>query len=303
LNELISLFANNLLPIFLISGAGFAAGKWLKVNPRSLSRLIFYIFSPCLIFELITTSQLSNNDIVRTMAFAGILILLLGLITWGIGRVVKLEKRLLTGVLITAMFMNAGNYGLPVTLFTFGETALSYASLFFVSNAILVNSVGVVIASSGSMGFKQALKGLLKLPTIYALVFAFIFINRGWELPTPIDRTVTLLSDAAIPGMLVLLGLQLQSMRWTGQVLALSLASTMRLLVSPIIAIGISTVIGMSTVAHQAIVLESAMPAAVIVTVLATEFDVEPSFVTAVVYTTTLISPFTVTPLLAYLGA
>ena len=303
MNELVTLFANNLLPIFIISGAGFAAGKWLEVNPRSLSRLVFYIFSPCLIFKLLTTNQLNNDDIVRTVAFASILIFLLGVITWGIGKVIKLEKRLLTGVLITTMFMNAGNYGLPVTLFSFGETALSYARIFFVTNAILVNSVGVVIASSGSMGLKQALKGLLKLPTIYALVFAFIFANLDWILPTPIDRSVTLLSDAAIPGMLVLLGLQLQKMRWAGQVLALSLASTMRLLVSPLIAIFMSSLIGTSTAAHQAIVLESAMPAAVISTVLATEFDVEPSFVTAVVYTTTLISPFTITPLLAYLGA
>jgi len=36
---------------------------------------------------------------------------------------------------------------------------------------------------------------------------------------------------------------------------------------------------------------------------LSTEFDTEPSFVTSVVFTTTLLSPLTLTPLLAYLGA
>jgi len=36
---------------------------------------------------------------------------------------------------------------------------------------------------------------------------------------------------------------------------------------------------------------------------VATEFDIEPSFVTAVVFLTTLLSPITLTPLLYYLGA
>jgi predicted permease len=37
--------------------------------------------------------------------------------------------------------------------------------------------------------------------------------------------------------------------------------------------------------------------------VLATEYNVEPSFVTAAVFTSTLLSPLTLTPLLAFLGA
>ena len=49
--------------------------------------------------------------------------------------------------------------------------------------------------------------------------------------------------------------------------------------------------------------LESAMPTAVLCTVLATEYDVEPVFVTTAVVATTLFSPLVLTPLLAYLGA
>ena len=50
-------------------------------------------------------------------------------------------------------------------------------------------------------------------------------------------------------------------------------------------------------------VIEAATPTAVLSTVLSTEFDTEPAFVTSVVFTTTLLSPLTLTPLLAYLGA
>jgi predicted permease len=54
---------------------------------------------------------------------------------------------------------------------------------------------------------------------------------------------------------------------------------------------------------YQAGISESAMPTAVVMTVLATEYDIEPSFITTVVFMSTLLSPLTITPLLAYLGA
>jgi predicted permease len=43
------------------------------------------------------------------------------------------------------------------------------------------------------------------------------------------------------------------------------------------------------------------MPTAVLTTILALEFDTAPSFVTNVVFTTTLLSPLTLAPLIAYL--
>jgi predicted permease len=77
----------------------------------------------------------------------------------------------------------------------------------------------------------------------------------------------------------------------------------MRLLAAPALAIGLSFVWGLHGAARQAGILESAMPTAITTTVLATEYNVEPAFVSTVVFVSTLLSPLTVTPLLAYLGA
>ena len=52
-NELITTFANNLFPILLVSSAGFVLGKLLTVDSRSLGRVVFYVFSPLLVFDLI----------------------------------------------------------------------------------------------------------------------------------------------------------------------------------------------------------------------------------------------------------
>ena len=63
--SLLSIFANNLLPVLLLMGAGFMLGKFLHLEPRPLGRVIFYVLSPLLVFNLITTSQLSFGPIVR----------------------------------------------------------------------------------------------------------------------------------------------------------------------------------------------------------------------------------------------
>jgi hypothetical protein len=201
------------------------------------------------------------------------------------------------------MFGNAGNYGLSLNLFAFGEEALAYASLYFVTAAILTYTLGVFIASLGSMSIKDSLVGLLKVPMVYAVALAFIFTMLGWTLPLALDRTVNLLADAAIPVLLVLMGIQLHHTTWNGQTKALVLSNSMRLVGGPILALGLSVVFGLTGTARQAGVTEAAVPTAVMMTVLATEFNINPSFVTTAVFTSTLLSPLTLTPLLAYLGA
>ena len=303
MSELFSLFFNNLFPILLVALIGFTLAKILKIYPRPLSQVIFYIFSPVLVFKLITQSQLSNQDILRTLIFTVLLILLVGLLSWLLAKILRLDRRTMAAVLITAMFMNAGNYGLPLTSFAFGETALAFASVFFVVNAMLANTLGIVIASSGTMSVWAAIKGLVKFPAIYALVLGVLFLQFSWKLPSGLDRTVTLLSNAAIPSMLVLLGMQLVNIKLDGQLRPLILTSGMRLLIAPLIAFGLSQLFGMTGASYQAVTIESAMPVAVTTTILATEFDAEPTFVTTAVLVTTLLSPLTLTPLLAFLRA
>jgi predicted permease len=301
--NLLSLFANNLLPILLVAGAGFIAGKWLNVEARSISRVVFYLFSPCLIFDLLTTSSLSNGDMLRMVGFTVTSILTVALLTWIAGIIFRLERKMMAAVLICTMTLNAGNYGLSLSLFAFGEEALAYASLFFVTSAIITYTIGVLIASMGKSTLGTALKGLTKIPTIYSVILALLFIYTGWKLPLPIDRAVTLLGDAAIPGMLLVLGLQLQNNHRTRNLTALTLANGMRLLGGIAVGFVMASLFGLQGMAFKAGVIESSMPTAVLSTILATEYDAEPAFVTTAVFSSTILSPLTLTPLLLILGA
>ncbi|MEK9165122.1 MAG: AEC family transporter, partial [Chloroflexota bacterium] len=79
-------------------------------------------------------------------------------------------------------------------------------------------------------------------------------------------------------------------------------AALFRLLTGPAIGLLLTALLNLTGPARQAAVLEASMPTAVIATILAVEYDIDPLFVTSVVLVATLLSPLTLTPLIAYLG-
>ena len=302
MTELFPIFANNLLPILLISGTGFLLGKYLHIEPRSFGRIIFYVLYPIMVLDILTRNQLSLVDIIKTSGFALVTVLLSGFLTFLGGYFLKLDRPILMAVLLTSIFANSGNYGLPLISFAFGQDALAYASIFYITFALLINTLGILIASMGRMNFKDALLGLLRLPTIYAIIIALIIIRTDWIIPPPVERTITLLSGGAIPSMLILLGLELERAQWHKNIKAITFSVFMRLIIGPIIGWGVSILFGLKGPSRQAGITDSALPTAVITTILATEYNLEPSLVTAIVFISTILSPLTLTPILFLLG-
>lgn len=299
---LLNTFANNLLPILLLGGAGFALGKFLGVEPQPLGRAIFYIFAPLLVFNLIAQSQLSLGNIAEMMAFATAVMMIGGGLAFLAGRVLHLNRTNLSAVVLTTMFANNGNYGLPLIAFAFGSHALAYASVYYATLSILFYTVGVLIASLDRMRPKQALLGLIKVPATYAILLAMVFNRTGWQLPTPLQRTVSLAADATVPAMLVLLGLELTKAKWTSNLRALSIPVVGRLMVGPLLGWGLAALFGMKGSALQDGITDAGMPSAVMTTMLAAEYGLEPSLVTTIVFISTILSPLTLTPLLYFLG-
>jgi predicted permease len=300
--ELLNVFINNLLPILVLSGAGFVLGRVTKLDSRPLGRVIFYILSPVLIFNLLTSSKLAVESIVLMMGYSASVMLVVAGIAFVLGKCLRLERTQLTIVVITALFSNNGNYGLPLISFAFGQEALAYASIYFVTNCVLLYTVGVLIASLGHLSIKNALLGLLKVPAIYAILLAVVFIRTGWSLPAPIQKTVELTAGGAVPAMLILLGLELRKVVWTHNVRALSIPVVCRLLVGPVIGLVLAALYGLNSTASKVGITQASMPTAVMTTILANEFKLDASLVTAIVFVGTILSPLTLTPLLFFLG-
>jgi predicted permease len=264
--------------------------------------VIFYLFSPCLVFQLLSSSELEQSAVIQIVGFAAASSLLVGVITFIITRLMKFDRNTTVAVLLGTVFVNAGNYGLSLNNFTYGEEALAYASIYFVCSGTLTYTLGVAIASMGKASLKQSLINLLKFPTLYAVLVGILFNTTGWQLPISIERAVNTLADGAIPAMLVVVGVQLGNAKLEGRLSTLGIATVIRMVIAPLIAYGLSFLFLLEGPALQAGITQASMPTAVMTIVLATEFDVRPAFVSTVVAITTILSPLTLTPLIALLG-
>jgi predicted permease len=299
--QLIQIFANTILPIFLIAGAGFALARYMHADPRTISNLVFYLLSPALIFDALVTSTLSPAETGRMALFSFCMICASGLIAWLLSFPLRLDRATGTIFVIVAMFANAGNYGLPLVLFAFGQEALSRATVYFVMHVILLYTIGIIMASSGKAGIRTALRNLRQVPHLYAIVVAAVVVATGVTVPDAMMRPVGLLSDAALPMMIVLMGMQLAKTTLPERPLVVGVATAIRLVILPLIALGMAALFGLTGPDRQAAVIEAAMPAAVMVTVLSVQFEAAPAFATAVVFLSTVLSPLTLTPLIMLL--
>jgi predicted permease len=299
---LVSTFANNILPIILLGSAGFALGKLLHIEPRSLGRVVFYVFSPVLIFDLLVKNQLKLSEAAGVIVFTVLIVLVIGLITYLFGRLFNLEQTALISILITTMFANTGNYGLPLVSFAFGDQALSYAGIYFVVTTLLFYSLGVLLASLGHMNLKEAALGLFRVPTLYAVILALLINVFQIEIPLSINRAVELAAGGTIPLMLVLLGVQMTKVEFSSNLRALQLSVSLRLIAAPLLGLLIAGWFGIQTVALQGAVTQASMPSMVSATVLAEEYDLDSKLIAAVVFVSTVLSPLTLTPLLVFLG-
>ena len=298
---LLTIFADDLLPIFVVASIGFGLARRLHVDVRSLSRITFNALAPCLVFNLLVTSRVGAAEFGLIVAYTLLFVAAVGVIARVTAIPLRLDQPHMAAFLIVVMFSNAGNYGMSVVLFAFGREALARAAIFFVTSALVMYTFGTYLASSGRLGGREALRGLLRVPAIWGLAAAALVIWTGVELPKAVSRPIELLGDAAIPSMLLVLGMQFERGARAERPGLVALASALVLVASPIIGFLLASALGLTGVTRQAVLVQSAMPSAVITTIVALEFDVAPAFVAAVVVVTTLASPLTLSLLIALL--
>jgi predicted permease len=298
---LVSIFASDILPIFLLAAIGFLLARFAGVEARSLSRVTFNALSPCLVFNLLVTSTISAGEFSRMALFCVLVMGSVGVLARLAAIPLRLDRPTTIALMLVVMFSNGGNYGLPVALFAFGKDALAFATVYFVTSSLLTYTGGVFLAASGRRSVAQALWGIARVPTIYAVSAAGLVLWLRIPLPAAVMRPVMLLSDAALPLMILVLGMQLERARLHERVSVVATAVTLSLLITPVLGWTFARALGLQGAAFQAAVIQSSMPAAVVTTILALQYEVAPNLVTSVVVVSTLLSPFTLTWIIAML--
>ncbi len=307
---MIAVLIEVLLPIAVVASAGFALRRVFPLDLMTLNRLMIYGLSPALIFVALVRADLSGPDAGRMLFFAVGVLGLMALTVWISALGLGLRGKDVTALLLTSMFMNSGNYGLPASRFAFGETGFTLGVFYFIMQSIMAQTLGVGVAAAGAAeGGRQAWQSicyrLIRMPQIYAVTGALALRGVGFQPTTAtglvrsLFEGVALLSEAALPIMLLILGVQLGAGAPLVRPGMVAIATTIRLVVSPILAFGLARLLGMEGVALGVGVMMAGMPTAVNTTILAIEFDTRPQLVVSTVVVSSCASLITLSVLLS----
>ncbi len=292
---ILNIFVNNLLPVFIVVGIGVLLGLTIKPNVKSISRMTFYALTPCLVFSSLTQAKLTGAETGLVALFATAATLATAALAWGVATSLGWRGKRRRALVLPVLVINSGNFGLSVVLFAFGAQAQARAMVYFVTTALIVSTLGVIL-SAGGRSWRKALNNIVHIPMLYAVVAAIVVMLVGQvQLPQLIARPIDLLSGAAIPLMLLILGMQLARSvsNLRGHLGAILIATAFRLIVAPIVAIPIVWLTGVQGVAYQACMLEASTPSGVTAIILALEYDLEPEAVTGTIFLSTLLSAIT----------
>ena len=292
---MLDVFLVVVLPVFLVAAIAAVFQRFRRLPMTSLSQVTLYLFTPALIFVSLLDQQLPIGASLRIVA-ATILgttfILIVGALA---SRFLRHDRPMQSAFLLATAFPNAGNMALPVLLLAFGQEGLNAGVMVFLTQAVLGNSVGIIVAARSQTTGWEPLKQVFKLPTLYAIVAAALVRFVGLDLPVAVYAAAKLLAQAAIPVMLVVLGLQLGGTVKFEDEKSLAAALVLRLALAGPLAWLAAALVGLQGIGAQAVVIVASMPVAVFTTILATQFNARPRFVTNAVLASTFVSVLTLT--------
>ena len=288
---MLRVFLEVVLPVFLVALLGGAVGRWRNIPISAISALVFYLFTPALVFYSLATTNVSadvSGKIVAVMLFTFACMFAASSV-WSFVRGHDAPMR--AAVALGATTPNVGNMGLPVSQLAFGSAGLDVAVMSFVVGSVMANSVGIAVGSMAGGGSKrEALRAPLRFPALYAAIAGVLVNVLNVDLPVTIESPAESLAGAAIPTMLVVLGLQLRHAGGTEYLTDTAAVNLGRLVLSPGSAWLACILLGLEGISRSALIVAAAMPTAVVATIVATETKANPHFVTRVVVTTTIAS-------------
>lgn len=283
-----------LLPLYALIALGYVAGKKLKIPPQPIARLLIYTIVPVVFFGYTARLQPSPTIVFLPIITWVISALVLGSM-WVISRAVFSDARanLSAG---TAAGVNAGYFGIPLFAMLFGEQNLGVYVLMVLGFTLNELSLIYFTLARGHYDWRESLRRLLQLPSIYAGIFGIIFAFTGWQLPAPAIEIIAQFRGAyTILGMMMIgLGLS-QITKWKCEWHYLALAFLGRfgvttLLVAALVWINHQTGNWLTTPMLQSFWLICTLPLAANIVAYATDLNLHPDQAAAAVLISTMIS-------------
>lgn len=297
-------------PVFIIIAAGFAIrrlGLLTAEADRSLLRVTINLLYPCLIFDSIVGNTVLNN--VGTVLFApsvGFATIVLGLaLCKAASRALPLDGRQARTFAFATGMYNYGYIPIPLVQQIFGreETGVLFAYNLGVEIALWTAGIYVLTQASARAG---VWKGLLNAPVLaIVLSLALNFCHVRQWLPGFLPAPIAMIGQSSVPVALLLTGATLADLLLRNHPRAPGAAAVggcvLRLVALPALFLLIARFLPCSVELKRIIVVQAAMPAAMLSLILSKHYGGDPDTAMQVVLSTTIVGLLTI-PLWIELG-
>lgn len=285
--------------LFIYMAVGYMARKTNMITKElrsGISDLLVYVLLPCMVFNSlnqdITMEELRSGAVILAMAFLfSFLAWMVGLVCW---RKYPPEKQniLRYGTLVA----NSGFAGLPVIQGAYGPEGLFLASIFIIANRVLMWSAGVSLFGKGDK--RDMVKKVLLNPGIIAVFLGLAWMLLDLPLPAFCGNAISAMGNATSPISLIVVGAALAEVDWRGVFEKdVFLASAVRLILLPVMAIVIMRVLKFDSLSTAVAVILTGMPIGSTTVILGQKYGADALFASKTVFVSTLFSLFTI-PLL-----
>lgn len=296
---------NAVIPVFAIMAAGLIIRRlnWLSEEAdRSLFRVVVNLLMPCLIIDTALGNAAFNNaqNLLLAPLVGFVTIGLSAAVVWFGCRWIKFKdapaRRTFT--LATAV-QNYGYVTLPLTMLLFDDRVTGVLFLHNVGVEVCLWSFLLLMLTGGHAG--GGWKQMFNAP-LFSIVLALglNFTGAGPHLPSALVKTLHLLGQCAFPVALVLVGAtiadHLGELRHGEGWLVMIPALLLRMLILPAGLLLLAKYLPASVELKRVLVIEAAMPAAVVPIVMARHYGGDPALALRIVLSTSVVSLIT-TPL------
>ena len=291
-----------IIPIFLLILLGVAMRRWFGLRDDfwpQLDRLIYYVFFPALLFHSLAHFKVDVGAATPMLLVATIYILCgiaLGLLAKNIFHA---PSKVYSATFQSAFRFNS-YVGLAIAGGLHGHDGLAAIGLLMGFMVPLANVASVLMLARHSES--HWLREILLNPLIAATAGGIVFSLAGLSLPTMFNTTLSLLSQASLPMGLIAVGAGLRLQGLHHHLGTLWYGVSIKLLVLPAIAWGLSLAFGLSGVYFHIAVLLAALPVSTVAYVLANRMGGDGDTIAAQIMLSTLLSAVTLPLWLLMMG-
>ncbi|MFY0664977.1 MAG: AEC family transporter [Natronospirillum sp.] len=288
------------LPILLWLAGGHALKRTNRLSDAFIhdaNRLVFTWCLPTLLFLNTARSSIVDSWQGDLIGYAAIFTLATIVLLWWITPLFT-SDRSRRGVFVQGAYRgNMGIIGLAMVVNAFGQEVIPLASLYLAFITLIYNLAAIVVLQAGQTRLSpvKLVTQLFRNPLIIGVLLGLAWSISGWSLPGLANSTLQGLADLTLPVALICVGASLQFQSLRNNRYLVMVASGFKLIVIPVLAVGIAYLLGFRAEALGILFLMMASPTAAASFVMARAMTPWGELAAEIIVVTTFFSLLTTT--------